>query len=113
VKDADQFTEIIKILELTAPRLYSIASSPEAHPGEIHITVAKNSFKVNNTIEYGLASQFLSHFNTSNELQFYIHPNNRFRLPDTDRNMIMIGPGTGIAPFRSFIFLSVSGKRKR
>ena len=103
VKDADQFTEIIKILELTAPRLYSIASSPEAHPGEIHITVAKNSFKVNNTIEYGLASQFLSHFNTSNELQFYIHPNNRFRLPDTDRNMIMIGPGTGIAPFRSFI----------
>ena len=103
VKDADQFTEIIKILEPTAPRLYSIASSPEAHPGEIHITVAKNSFKVDNTIEYGLASQFLSHFNTSNELQFYIHPNNRFRLPDTDRNMIMIGPGTGIAPFRSFI----------
>ena len=103
VKDADQFTEIIKILELTAPRLYSIASSPEAHPGEIHITVAKNSFKVNNTIEYGLASQFLSHFNTSNELQFYIHPNNRFRLPDTDKNIIMIGPGTGIAPFRSFI----------
>lgn len=103
VKDADQFTEIIKILEPTAPRLYSIASSPEAHPGEIHITVAKNSFKVNNTIEYGLASQFLSHFNTSNELQFYIHPNNRFRLPDTDKNIIMIGPGTGIAPFRSFI----------
>jgi len=103
VKDADQFTEIIKILEPTAPRLYSIASSPEAHPGEIHITVAKNSFKVDNTIEYGLASQFLSHFNTSNELQFYIHPNNRFRLPDTDKNIIMIGPGTGIAPFRSFI----------
>ncbi len=103
VKDADQFTEIIKILEPTAPRLYSIASSPEAHPREIHITVAKNSFKVDNTIEYGLASQFLSHFNTSNELQFYIHPNNRFRLPDTDKNIIMIGPGTGIAPFRSFI----------
>ena len=103
VKDADQFTEIIKILEPTAPRLYSIASSPEAHPGEIHITVAKNTFKVNGTIEYGLASEFLSHFNTSNELPFYIHPNNRFRLPEEDKNIIMIGPGTGIAPFRSFI----------
>ncbi|KAA9038106.1 sulfite reductase [Ginsengibacter hankyongi] len=103
VKDADQFTEVVKILEPIAPRLYSIASSPEAHAGEIHITVAKNSFKVNDTIEYGLASEFLSHFNTDNELQFYIHPNNRFRLPDEDKNIIMIGPGTGIAPFRSFI----------
>ena len=103
VKDADQFTEIVKILEPTAPRLYSIASSPEAHSGEIHITVAKNSFNINDTIEYGLASEFLSHFNTDDELQFYVHPNNRFRLPDEDKNVIMIGPGTGIAPFRSFI----------
>lgn len=103
VKDAEQFTEVVKILEPIAPRLYSIASSPEAHAGEIHITVAKNSFKVNETIEYGLASEFLSHFSTDNELQFYIHPNNRFRLPDEDKNIIMIGPGTGIAPFRSFI----------
>ncbi len=102
-KDADQFTEIIKVLEPTAPRLYSIASSPELHPGEIHITVAKNSFCINDTIQYGLASEFLSHFNTGGELAFYIHPNNRFRLPEEDKNIIMIGPGTGIAPFRSFI----------
>lgn len=103
VKDADQFTEIVKILEPTAPRLYSIASSPEAHSGEIHITVAKNSFKVNDTIEFGLASEFLSHFNIDDQIQFYVHPNNRFRLPEEDKNIIMIGPGTGIAPFRSFI----------
>jgi sulfite reductase (NADPH) flavoprotein alpha-component len=103
VKDADQFIEVIKILEPTAPRLYSIASSPEAHSGEIHITVAKNYFKVNDTIKYGLASEFLSHFDKNNELPFYIHPNNRFRLPEEDKNIIMIGPGTGIAPFRSFI----------
>lgn len=103
IKDAEQFTEVTKILEPTAPRLYSIASSPEAHPGEIHITVAKNSFKADNTIKYGLASEFLSRFDTSNNLPFYIHPNNRFRLPEENKNIIMIGPGTGIAPFCSFI----------
>lgn len=103
VTGADQFLEIIKILEPIAPRLYSIASSPEAHSGEVHITVAKNSFKVNDEIKYGLASDFLSLLNENNELKFYIHPNNQFRLPEEDKNIIMIGPGTGIAPFRSFI----------
>lgn len=103
VKDAEQFTEVVKILEPTAPRLYSIASSPEAHSGEIHITVAKNSFKVNGKTGYGLASDFLAAFDRESELQFYIHPNNRFRLPEENKNVIMIGPGTGIAPFRSFI----------
>lgn len=103
VKDAGQFLEIIKILEPTSPRLYSIASSPEAHSGELHITVAKNYFNINDEIKYGLASDFLSHLNENNELKFYIHPNNQFRLPEEDKNIIMIGPGTGIAPFRSFI----------
>ncbi len=103
VKNAEQLTEVVKILEPTAPRLYSIASSPEAHSGEIHVTVAKNSFKVNDEIEYGLASNFISHFKQGDELQFYVHPNNRFRLPNDDKHIIMIGPGTGIAPFRSFI----------
>jgi sulfite reductase (NADPH) flavoprotein alpha-component len=103
VKDAAQFNEIIKILEPTTPRLYSIASSPQAHAGEIHITVAKNSFVSDGKSKFGLASEFLSHFNTNDSLPFYIHPNNRFRLPDEDKNIIMIGPGTGIAPFRSFI----------
>ena len=70
VKDADQFTEIVKILEPTTPRLYSIASSPEAQSGEIHITVAKNSFNINDTIEYGLASEFLSHFNMTMNFSF-------------------------------------------
>jgi sulfite reductase (NADPH) flavoprotein alpha-component len=103
VKDEKEFTEILKILEPITPRLYSIASSPEAHSGEVHITVAKNTFSVNGEIKFGLASEYLSQLDENNELQFYIHPNNRFRLPDEDKNIIMIGPGTGVAPFRSFI----------
>ena len=104
VKDPNQFIEVLKILEPIAPRLYSISSSPEAHPGEIHITVAKNCFTINNELKHGLASEFLSLLNEENELPFYISPNNNFRLPEEDKNVIMIGPGTGIAPFRSFLW---------
>jgi len=103
IKDQKEFPEIIKILEPISPRLYSIASSPEAHSGEVHITVAKNCFAVNEEVKYGLASEFLSLLNEDNELKFYIHPNHCFRLPEEDKSVIMIGPGTGIAPFRSFI----------
>lgn len=104
VKDVNQFIDIIKILEPIAPRLYSISSSPEAHAGEVHITVAKNCFTINNEVKHGLASEFLSLLNESKELQFYVSPNNNFRLPQEDKNIIMIGPGTGIAPFRSFLW---------
>lgn len=104
VKDANQFIEVLKILEPIAPRLYSISSSPEAHPGEVHITVAKNCFRINDELKHGLASEFLSLLDEENELQFYISPNNNFRLPEEDKSLIMIGPGTGIAPFRSFLW---------
>lgn len=103
VTNSNHFVEIIKILEPITPRLYSIASSPAAHPGEIHITVAKNKFNLNGKTGFGLASEFLSGFKPGHSFEFYIHPNNRFRLPSADANIIMIGPGTGIAPFRSFI----------
>ncbi|HXR84005.1 MAG TPA: flavodoxin domain-containing protein [Hanamia sp.] len=104
LKDSNQFIEVLKILEPIAPRLYSISSSPEAHPGEVHITVAKNCFTINNELKHGLASEFLSLLNEENELPFYISPNNNFRLPEEDKDVIMIGPGTGIAPFRSFLW---------
>lgn len=102
VKDTNQFLEVVNILESIAPRLYSIASSPLAHPGEVHITVARNTFKIDNQLKYGLGSNFLASLKNK-EINFYIHPNHSFRLPDEDKNIIMIGPGTGIAPFRSFI----------
>jgi len=59
-KNEKQFLEVLKILEPITPRLYSIASSPEAHPGEVHITVAKSYFSINEEIKFGLASDFLS-----------------------------------------------------
>jgi sulfite reductase (NADPH) flavoprotein alpha-component len=103
VKNAVQFKDVISVLEPITPRLYSIASSPEAHSGELHITVAKNNFNYNNEIKYGLTSDFLSQLQEGVNLNFYIHPNAQFRLPEEDKDIIMIGPGTGIAPFRSFL----------
>jgi sulfite reductase (NADPH) flavoprotein alpha-component len=98
-----QFESLIEVLEPIAPRLYSISSSPEAHSGEVHITVARDKFVVNDEWKHGLASNFLAASPVDASLEFYIHKNNQFRLPAEDKDMIMIGPGTGIAPFRSFL----------
>jgi sulfite reductase (NADPH) flavoprotein alpha-component len=103
VKDTTQFQEVIGILEPTAPRLYSISSSPEAHGGEIHITVAKDTFVVNGETKHGLCSDTLSQLSPDQTLEFYVHRNAQFKLPAHDKDVIMIGPGTGIAPFRSFL----------
>jgi sulfite reductase (NADPH) flavoprotein alpha-component len=103
LKSSDDFQQLVDILEPIAPRLYSISSSPEAHTGEVHITVARDKFSVNDELKFGLCSNYLSQFEVGQEVQFYIHKNNQFRLPEDDKDVIMIGPGTGIAPFRSFI----------
>ncbi len=102
-KDALQFDEVIAILEPITPRLYSISSSPEAHSGEVHITVSRDRFCVNDEWKFGLCSDFLTQVPENDQIQFYVHKNNRFRLPAEDKDLIMIGPGTGIAPFRSFL----------
>ena len=99
----EQFDQLIEILEQIAPRLYSISSSPEAHNGEVHLTVARDAFHINEEWKYGLCSDFLSQAATDSTLEFYIHKNSQFRLPADDKDIIMIGPGTGIAPFRSFL----------
>ncbi|MXN90684.1 hypothetical protein GR160_05550 [Flavobacterium sp. Sd200] len=94
---------IIELLLPIAPRLYSISSSIDAHDGEVHLTVTLDTFKVKDELREGLASNFLAHFPLNTPFDFYIHKNNNFRLPADDKDIIMIGPGTGIAPFRSFI----------
>jgi sulfite reductase (NADPH) flavoprotein alpha-component len=103
LKDASQFDALVEILEPLAPRLYSISSSLEAHSEEIHVTVARDLFLVNEEIQCGICSDYLSHLREGDTIEFYIHRNNQFRLPADDRDVIMIGPGTGIAPFRSFL----------
>lgn len=97
--------DFIAILEPTTPRLYSISSSPYAHGNnEIHITVGRNKFWVNDKEKYGFCSSHFAGLNEGDEVKFYINSNDNFRLPLQDKDVIMIGPGTGIAPFRSFLF---------
>lgn len=95
--------EVVALLHAISPRLYSISSSAEAHDGQVHLTVNVNKFKVNDEVKTGLASEFLADFPLNEELEFYIHKNQNFRLPNENTDIIMIGPGTGIAPFRSFL----------
>ena len=97
--------DLVAMLSRLAPRLYSISSSPAAHPGEIHTTVAVVRYQAHNRQRGGVCSTLLADRKGSGErLPVYIHPNKRFRLPPNSNSpMIMIGPGTGIAPFRSFL----------
>ncbi|MCT4330887.1 diflavin oxidoreductase [Elizabethkingia anophelis] len=105
VKNAEEFEDIIKVLTVQAPRLYSVSSSPEAHgDSEIHITVAKSEFFINDKKQNGLCSGFLSEFEEGGTVEFYIQEAKHFKLPETAKDVIMIGPGTGIAPFRSFLW---------
>ena len=104
VKDAAEFEQVLEILEPIAPRLYSISSSPTAHDGEVHITVALDKFSVNEEEKFGFCSDYLTRLEEGTLVNFYVHQNKLFRLPDVAEDVIMIGPGTGIAPFRSFLF---------
>jgi sulfite reductase (NADPH) flavoprotein alpha-component len=103
VKDSAQFEEVLAILNPIAPRLYTLASSPAAHTGEVHVIVARDMFTVNEEKKYGVCSAFLGAQKVNSELKFFVQKNKRYRLPAADKDIIMIGPGTGIAPYRSFL----------
>jgi len=97
--------DVVALLPSLAPRLYSISSSPAAHAGEIHTTVAVVRYRSHNRARGGICSTlFADRAALSDRIPIYIHPNKKFRLPkEPDAPIIMIGPGTGIAPFRGFL----------
>lgn len=87
------------------PRLYSISSSPKMHPGEVHLTVGEVHYSLHGTERQGVASTFLGErLSEGGSVGVYVHKSSHFYLPqDDDVPLIMIGPGTGIAPFRAFL----------
>lgn len=101
----DDPADLVAMLPRLTPRLYSISSSPAAHAGQVHLTVAVVRYSSHNRERGGVCSTlFADRTEISDRLPVYIQPNKKFRLPcDPDAPMIMIGPGTGIAPFRAFL----------
>jgi sulfite reductase (NADPH) flavoprotein alpha-component len=97
--------ELVTALGVLQPRLYSIASSPKAIPGEVHLTVAAVRYRRRDRLRKGVASIFLAErASPGTPVPVFIQPSHGFRLPASgDAPIVMIGPGTGIAPFRAFL----------
>ena len=97
-------SELISALDPLLPRLYSIASSPKTAPGEVHLTVAVVRYQLRSRPRGGVASTYLcERVQPGETVSVFVNPSEGFRPPEPDRPMIMIGPGTGIAPFRAFL----------
>jgi sulfite reductase (NADPH) flavoprotein alpha-component len=98
-------SELVSHLRKLQPRLYSIASSLKAVPGEVHLTVSIVRYQIRNRWRKGICSTFLAdRLQVGSFLRVFAHHSPNFRLPiDPTCAVIMIGPGTGIAPFRAFL----------
>ena len=95
---------LVEALRPLQPRLYSIASSRKAVGDEAHLTVAHVEYRHGDALRWGAASHYLASREEGASLPVFIERNERFRLPaDASRDVIMIGPGTGVAPFRGFV----------
>ncbi|MDB6095641.1 MAG: FAD-binding protein [Verrucomicrobia bacterium] len=103
--------ELVDHMRKLMPRLYSIASSPKLYPNEIHLTVAVVRYETNHRGRVGVCTTFLAdrvEVGSTPSLVFVSH--SHFGLPeDGARDVIMVGPGTGIAPFRAFVQDRVAG----
>ena len=95
---------LVSALRPLTPRLYSVASSMKEVGEEVHLTVARFDSGGDGSARPGAASHFLATRNDGAALSVYVEPNPRFRLPaDPSQDIIMIGPGTGVAPYRAFL----------
>ncbi len=93
-------------LSPVVPRLYSVASSPQAHPGEVHLLITVVRYTTHGRPKKGLASGFFADHSDMfvQNIPVYVQESRSFRLPkDGTRDIIMVGPGTGLAPFRAFL----------
>jgi sulfite reductase (NADPH) flavoprotein alpha-component len=96
--------ELVKVLRKLQPRLYSIASSPKAWPEDIHLTVAVVRYEQHGRPRQGVCSTYLADRVKDTTMPVFIHAAKHFRQPeDPSVPVIMVGPGTGIAPFRAFL----------
>lgn len=98
--------EFVRTLKRLQPRLYSISSSPKAHAGQVHLTVGAVRYEKSGRARKGVCSTFLADRVQPGETRIgvFVHSNRAFRPPPSgDTSMIMVGPGTGIAPFRAFL----------
>lgn len=98
--DAQAFVGLLRPL---APRLYSIASSLLASPDEAHLCVSIVEWQARGRKQRGLVSGHLADLTDQDSLAIYLHRNTGFRLPSDDASIIMIGAGTGVAPYRAFV----------
>ncbi|HCQ33204.1 MAG TPA: sulfite reductase subunit alpha [Verrucomicrobiales bacterium] len=99
--DGEEFLTVLKKLQ---PRLYSISSSPNAHPGEVHLTIAIVRYHSHGRQRGGVCSTFLADRSEGLQPGSFVHHNKAFRLVEDDNApIIMVGPGTGVAPFRAFL----------
>ena len=99
---AQAFIDLLRPLQA---REYSIASSLAAHPDEVHLLVRRVTYQYHEREHLGVGSNWLARLQAGDSAQIYIKPNQHFKLPkNDDTKVIMIGAGTGVAPFRSFLF---------
>jgi sulfite reductase (NADPH) flavoprotein alpha-component len=97
-----QDPKFLQALRSLTPRSYSIASSPDANPDEAHLTVAVVAYEKFDRPHWGAASNFL--IGDATHAPIYLEANDNFRLPaDSDAPIIMVGAGTGVAPYRAFV----------
>jgi sulfite reductase (NADPH) flavoprotein alpha-component len=97
--------QLFNVLQRLTPRMYSIASSEAAHPNQVHLTVRVVRYNTFGRERQGVTSGLLGErAPAGSSWPVFLHENNAFRLPeDSNAPVIMIGPGTGIAPFRAFL----------